>query len=91
MRRLWLASALPVGDSDTCKAKPNRRPWLESQYGSGPQSTPWLGMQAMLLPIGRPVRIMGLSGLDEVAVHEGGRLLQVLFRASRNATGRWVH
>ncbi|RLN17243.1 hypothetical protein C2845_PM02G15650 [Panicum miliaceum] len=29
IRRVWLASALPVGDSDTCKAEPRRGPKSE--------------------------------------------------------------
>jgi hypothetical protein len=40
----------------------------------------------MLLPTGRPVRIMGLGGLDEVAAHEVRHSLQVLCWADRNAS-----
>jgi hypothetical protein len=44
----------------------------------------------MLLPVGRPVGIMGLGSLDEVTAHEDGHSFQVLSWASRNDSGRWV-
>jgi hypothetical protein len=40
----------------------------------------------MLFPIGWPVGIMGLGGLDEAAAHEGGRSFHLLSWASRNAS-----
>jgi hypothetical protein len=66
VRKVRLASASPVGDSDTCKAEPVRGSELELWYGPSPRVSPRMRMQARFSPTGRPIGVTGPSGPNEV-------------------------
>jgi hypothetical protein len=60
VRKVWLASASLVGDSDACKAESGRGSESELWHGLILRVCPWSGTQVRFSPTGRPVGVTGL-------------------------------